>query len=261
MTPPPTSSAAIPEVADGLLVSAVVEVAAPAPLFHLALRLEAKPCLVVGGGPVAARKAGRLLECGAIVTVVSPRTCALLDTLPVTVVRRTYRSGEAAAYGLVLAATGIAEVDRQVYLDAERAGVLVNAADDPASCSFLMPAVLRQGDVSVAVSTGGVSPWLAGWLRRRVGDVVGPEVATLTAIVGETRRAIRAAGVSSEGLDWGGLVDGALWPLLGAGDPGRARAVAVEWVETVLSSAVRPAARPSRAADPRGAGRPEEGSE
>jgi precorrin-2 dehydrogenase/sirohydrochlorin ferrochelatase len=137
-------------------------------------------------------------------------------------------------------ATGIPHVDREVYLDAERAGVLVNAADDPASCSFLMPATFRRGDVSVAVSTGGVSPWLAGWLRRRVAEVVSPEVAILAGIVGRARTTIRAAGVSSEGLDWSGLVDSALWPLVSGGNATAARWVADRWVETILSSEAFP---------------------
>jgi precorrin-2 dehydrogenase / sirohydrochlorin ferrochelatase len=233
-SPPPPL--AVPAAAAGLPASAPARASAPAPLFHLALRLEGEPCLVVGGGPVGARKAASLLECGAVVTVVSPETSAALEALPVTVARRRYRSGEAAGYRLVVTATGNPQVDRRVYLDAERAGVLVNAADDPASCSFLMPAMLRHGDVSVAVSTSGVSPWLAGWIRRRIGEVVGPEVAALAAIVGGARTAIRSAGVSSEGLDWGGLVDGALWPLLSAGDVRSARSVAQRWVEVVLAA-------------------------
>jgi siroheme synthase-like protein len=134
-----------------------------------------------------------------------------------------------------VAATGIPEVDRQVYLDAEDAGVLVNAADDPASCSFLMPAVLRRGDVSVAVSTAGVSPWLAGWIRRRVGEVVTVEVADLAAIVGEARTSIRTAGLSSEGLDWTELVEVTLWPLVQAGDLDSARAAAAAWVAATLA--------------------------
>jgi precorrin-2 dehydrogenase/sirohydrochlorin ferrochelatase len=228
-------------VAGACNTSGEAEVTAPAPLFHLALRLDGQACLVVGGGPIAARKAASLLECGAVVTVVSPETCSLLEALPVTVARRRYQSGEAAGYRLVVTATALPEVDRQVFLDAERAGVLVNAADDPASCSFLMPAVLRRGDVSVAVSTGGVSPWLAAWIRRRVGDVIGPEIAVLANIVGDARLAIRSAGVSSEGLDWGDLVDGSLWPLVSAGNSTLARSVAARWVDGVVAShAARP---------------------
>jgi siroheme synthase-like protein len=231
-------------------------VTAPAPLFHLALRLEGRRCLVVGGGPVGARKAASLLECGALVTIVSPETCCLVDDLPVTVARRPYLSGEAAGYCLVVTATGIPAVDAEVYRDAEQAGVLVNAADDPASCSFLMPAVLRRGDVSVAVSTAGVSPWLAGWLRLRVADVVGPEVATLAGIVGEARTMIRAAGVSTEGLGWYELVDGVLWPLVSIGSEvsmAAARAVAVEWVDGVLAGERLPASAgsaPARSGGP-----------
>lgn len=244
MTPPLPSPLAVPGIVAGRPAPAHARgqgpppgvLPAPAPLFHLALRLDGQPCLVVGGGPVGARKAASLLECGALVTVVSPETCGLFADLPVTFARRSYRSGEAAGYRLVVTATGIPDVDREVYLDAERAGVLVNAADDPASCSFLMPAMLRRGDVSVAVSTGGVSPWLAGWLRRRVGEVVGPEVATLATLVGEARRTIRAAGVSSESLDWGGLVDDVLWPLVSAADLATARSAAARWVEDVLAA-------------------------
>jgi precorrin-2 dehydrogenase/sirohydrochlorin ferrochelatase len=206
------------------------------PLFHLALRLAGEPCLVVGGGPVGARKAASLLECGAAVTLVSPEVCAAFDALPVSIKRRPYRSGEAASYRLVVTATGVAKVDRQVFLDAERAGVLVNAADDPTSCSFLMPAVLRRGDVSVAVSTAGVSPWLAGWVRSRVGEVVGPGVAVLAEIVGEVRSSIRAGGLSTEALDWGFLIDGRLWPLICAGDVAGAWQVAGEWVRATLDA-------------------------
>ncbi len=213
-----------------------------APVFHAVLRLSSQPCLVVGGGPVAARKAAALLECGALVTVISPRTCAEIEKLPLRVIRRRWQPGDAVGNRLVITATGIAEIDREVFLDAERAGILVNAADDPASCSFLMPAVLRRGDLSVAVSTSGVSPWLAIWVRQRVGAVLGDEVALLAAIVGEARVAIRRAGTSSEGLDWAGLVDGALWPMLLDGDIDLARSTARTWVETVLRTRPAPPA-------------------
>ena len=155
-----------------------------------------------------ARKAASLVECGARVTVVAPETCGLVDDLDVAVERRPYRPGEAAEYRLVVSATGNSEVDHLVYLDAEHAGVLMNVADDPRSCSFLMPATLRRGDVSVAVSTAGVSPWLAGWVRSRIAEVVEEEVAELALVIGEARRVVRAAGVSSEGLPWSDLVDG-----------------------------------------------------
>jgi siroheme synthase-like protein len=207
----------------------------PAPLFHLALKLEGRPCLVVGGGPVGARKAASLVASGAIVTVVSPELCEDLADLPVRLERRRYRPGEAAGYRLVIAATGDPSIDGQVYADADGAGVFVNAADDPAACSFYMPAVTRVGPVSVGVSTAGVSPWLAGWVKRRVAAALPEQIAVLAEIVGDARTAIRAAGLSSEGLDWSGLVDGSLWPLLEAGDADKARSVAAQFARDAIA--------------------------
>ena len=209
---------------------------------------------MVGGGPVGARKAASLVECGARVTIVAPETCALVDDLDVAVELRPYLAGEAGAYRLVVSATGIPEVDHRVYLDAEGAGVLMNAADDPRSCSFLMPATLRRGDVSIAVSTAGVSPWLAGWVRRRIAQVVEEEVAELALVVGEARTAVRAAGVSSEGLDWDFLVDEILWPLVRAGDDESARAAAAGWVTSVLAGGARVSRSPGERAERRAGG-------
>jgi siroheme synthase-like protein len=237
--PPPPSSGVLARDATARPQDAADE-ATPPPaterVFHVALRLAGERCLVVGGGAVAARKATSLVDCGADVTVVAPAVCDAMEALPVRVLRRPYSTGEAGAYRLVVTATGIKALDRQVYLDAEEAGILVNAADDPASCSFLMPAVLRQGDVSVAVSTAGVSPFLAGWLRRRISAIMGPEVGELAAVVGEARAAIRRSGVSSEGLEWDQVVDGTLWPLVGAGELELARATAARWVEAVVAA-------------------------
>ena len=212
------------------------------PLYHLALRLDGEACLVVGAGPVASRKAAALLECGAQVRIVAPEVSAAMEALvadhppPGAVLeRRVYRRGEVAGYRLAVAATGDRDVDRSVYVDARGAGVLVNAADDPASCSFLVPAVARAGDVSVAVSTGGASPFLAGWVRDRVAGVLGPEVAELAGLLGTARRAVRAAGVASESCDWAGLVEETLWPLLSKGENEAARKAATAWAETVVA--------------------------
>ncbi|MGH9169808.1 MAG: precorrin-2 dehydrogenase/sirohydrochlorin ferrochelatase family protein [Acidimicrobiales bacterium] len=231
----------------------------PTRLFHVALRLEGRACLVVGGGSVGAVKAAGLLECGALVTVVAPEICAAMEKLCLqgdsggagrdsggagrrprlalsSVERRPYRAGEAAEYRLVMAATGRTEVDRQVFEDAEAAGVPVNAADDPGSCSFFMPAVSHVGPIAVAVSTGGVSPFLAGWVKRRIGEALPATVALLAEIVGTARVAVRSAGVSSEGLDWSGLVDDTVWPLLECGDIVAARSAASAWVASVLEA-------------------------
>lgn len=206
------------------------------PLLHLALRLDGERCLVVGGGAVAAHKSAALLECGAVVTVVAPALSEAVRALPVRLVERPVEWADLDGCRLVVTATGEPEVDRAVFAAARERGVLVNAADFPEACDVLWPAVVRSGPISVAVSTGGVSPFLAGWVKRRVAAVLDPPVAALAELVGETRRALRAAGRSSEEADWSRLVDDALWPLLTAGEEEAARAAAAAWLAAELGS-------------------------
>jgi precorrin-2 dehydrogenase / sirohydrochlorin ferrochelatase len=176
--------------------------------------VEGRSCLVVGGGPVAARKARGLLECGAVVTVIAPEVCAALAALtPLTIERRRYAPGDAAAHRLVVTATGIPEVDGAVYADADAAGVWVNSADDASHSSLILPSVHRDGSVTVAVSTGGSSPALASWLRRRISAQCGPALGELAELLGRAREGLRRAGRSTETVDWPTLLDGPLLEL------------------------------------------------
>jgi siroheme synthase-like protein len=188
-----------------------------------------EPCLVVGGGRVAGRKVAALLRCQAAVTMVAPEVhvalgllasegvIAAIDRSPLDVQVRPYRAGEAADYRLVVAATGIPAVDRQVHRDARSAGVWVNCADDPDHCTVVLPAVHRDGPVTVAVSTGGTSPALAAWVRRRVAAALGPDLGTLAELLGRARADLHRHGRSTETVDWAGLLDGALPDLVAAG--------------------------------------------
>lgn len=206
-----------------------------APLYPVGLVVEGRPCLVVGGGRVAARKAAALLHCRAVVTMVAPEAHVALRALAddgsivatearsLDVRLRAYRPGEAAAYRLVVAATGRSDVDRAVHADAEAAGVWVNCVDDPDHCSVVLPSVHRDGPVSVAVATAGASPALAAWLRRRLAQAAGPGLATLAALLQEGRASVRAAGRSTEGVDWAALLDGPLPRLVRQGRVAEAR--------------------------------------
>jgi len=178
------------------------------PVFPASLVVEGRPCLVVGGGRIATRKVEGLVSAGADVTVIAPEIAPQITSLPVRTERRAYRHGDVSPYRLVFAATGRPEIDRLVFEDGERSGVFVNAADDRASCSFLVPAVLRRGPVAVAVSTGGTSPALAAWLRRRIAELVGPEIETIAYLLERARAGVRLAGLSTESRDWAALIDG-----------------------------------------------------
>jgi len=171
--------------------------------FPVGLDVAGRACLVVGGGPVGARKAASLVACGADVTVVAPEIAVSLAAGPgLRIERRPYRPGEAADYWFVTAATNDEAVNQQVADDATAARVWVNVADDPAKCSAVLPAVLRRGPITVTVSTSGSAPALASWLRDRIAGVVGPEFEAVAAELAARRAAIHAAGDTTEGLDW-----------------------------------------------------------
>ena len=177
-------------------------------MYPVVLRLEGRSCLVVGGGGVARRKVQGLLASGAVVTVVAPvvddglRADAAGAGGRLTIEERPYREQDLAGAWLAIAATDDAAVQQQVFDDGERAGVWVNAADDPDRCALFLPAVHRRDPVIVAVSTEGTSPALAGWLRDRLAAALPPHLEELVAAVGAERDAVRATGHSTEGLDW-----------------------------------------------------------
>jgi precorrin-2 dehydrogenase / sirohydrochlorin ferrochelatase len=213
-------------------------------MYPVVLRTEGRRCLVVGGGPVAARKVADLVRCGALVTVVALDVDPAIEGLArtggpgsVRVERRPYARGEAARYRLVVTATGLVEVDRAVAADAERAGVWVNSADDAAHCTFILPSVHRDGPVSVAVSTGGASPAMASWLRRRLGQFLGPNFGELAELLDEARHRLMAEGRPTATVDWAALLDGPLPSLVRDGD--------IEGARALLAAATGPAPRSS----------------
>ena len=167
------------------------------------LVVDGRRVLVVGAGPVAARKVDGLVACGADVTVVALEVCAELDArADVRIERRAYRRGEVAGYWLAFTATDDAATNQAVFDDAEAAGVWANAADDPARCSFTLPAVHRQGTVLLTASSGGRSPALSSWLRGWLEREISPAFAEIAERLAAERAALHEAGCSTEGLDW-----------------------------------------------------------
>lgn len=156
------------------------EAAALAPVrdkrFYMAcLDLEGRHCLVVGAGPVGLEKIEGLLEARARVTVVSPEAVAAVQDLPVEWIQREYEPADLDGKFLVIAATNVNAVNRQVYADAEARSLLCNVADVPELCSFILPAVLRRDPIAIGISTGGASPALAQRLRLDIEALVGPQ--------------------------------------------------------------------------------------
>jgi len=203
------------------------------PAYPVNLVLSGRRCVVVGGGSVAARKVDGLLAAGAEVVVVAPEVqTAVRDLAGVTVAEREYRPGDLEGAWLVVAATDDPEVNRRVHSDCEAARIWVNAVDDPPACSFTLPAVVRQGPVVVAVSTSGHSPALAAWIRGRVAEQLGPEVALLAEWLSEAREEMKATGRSTEEVDWRTALDSDIFELIRTGQVALAR----ERLQACLSS-------------------------
>jgi precorrin-2 dehydrogenase/sirohydrochlorin ferrochelatase len=195
----------------------------PDAVYPVSLVVAGRRCVVVGGGRVAARKVAALVDAGAEVTVVAPDICEEILAMPVERAERPYREGDLDLAWLAIAATDDTEVNRRVHADGQAARVWVNAADDPEACAFTLPAVLRRGPVTVAVSTGGHSPSLAGWLRDRIADQLGPEVGQLAEMLSQARDELQAAGRSTEGLDWRRALDSDMLDLIRKGRMAQAR--------------------------------------
>ena len=187
-------------------------------LFPLFVELAGRPCVVIGGGAVAERKVHALLTAGAVVTVVSPAVSPALATLAdagrIAHVARLYAEGDLAGAALAFAATDDGAVNADVAHEGRMRGVWVNAADDPPHCDAILPAVLRRGEITVAVSTGGASPALARAVRERLERALPPAYAVLARVAADARRELRAAGRRASADDWLAALDVGLRALL-----------------------------------------------
>jgi precorrin-2 dehydrogenase/sirohydrochlorin ferrochelatase len=129
------------------------------------LNLTGKRCLVVGAGPVGSEKIGGLLACGADVTVVAPEAIeevqGLADEGSIDLRARPYRASDLDGCFLVIAATSHNDLNRVVHGHAEARNMLINVADVPELCNFILPAIFRRGPLAIAISTAGASPALA----------------------------------------------------------------------------------------------------
>jgi len=144
----------------------------------LFLDLKGKPCLVVGGGEIAFRKAETLLKSGAtevrvVAPLFHPGFAGLDKKGTVSFFKRKFRLSDLKGAVLVICATDSEEINSLVGKAAEKTGALVNVVDRPALCNFIVPAVYRNGALTIAVSTGGASPALAKKIRLRLGRTYG----------------------------------------------------------------------------------------
>jgi len=144
-------------------------------LYPMNLNVEGRRCVVVGGGHVALRKIEGLLDAGADVFVISPQVCEEIRILPVRVCVRLFDEADLQGAALAIAATDDPAVNLRVAATANELGIPVNVVDQPALCSFFVPALVRRGGLVISISTSGASPALARRIRERLEAEFGPE--------------------------------------------------------------------------------------
>lgn len=171
-------------------------------LFPMFLKLEGRPCLVVGAGSVAEGKIASLVETGARVLVVAtwalPQITGLAEAGQIELQLRSFSADDLKDAFLAVVATSSADLNREIYHEAQRRGVLCNVVDVPELCDFYYPAVVRRGDLQIAISTNGQSPALAKRLREQLEQQFGPAYAEWISELGETRKLIMASELSSD---------------------------------------------------------------
>jgi precorrin-2 dehydrogenase/sirohydrochlorin ferrochelatase len=174
----------------------------PAPLFPIYIKLEGRLCLVVGAGEIAKAKIDALLEAGARITVVAPDGEPEIQGLAVAGriawQKRSYQASDLQGAFLVIAATSDTVVNDSVFIAARRLGILCNAVDDPPNCDFYFPAVVRRGDLQLAISTAGESPAFAQKLRRAFENAFDQHLGDWLGAIGQVRREILGAYPASE---------------------------------------------------------------
>lgn len=166
------------------------------------LDIRNRPCLVVGAGQVGTRKVKGLLKCSARVNVVSPTASdemkALARVGAITYHARSYQMGDVAGMFLVISATDDEKLNIVIHRDAEKLHIPCNIADRPQLCSFILPAVIQQGDLILAVSTSGRSPALARRIREMLQEQFGEEYGQLLLLMGAIRKRLLAENHAPE---------------------------------------------------------------
>jgi precorrin-2 dehydrogenase/sirohydrochlorin ferrochelatase len=153
--------------------------------------IEGLKCLVVGGGDVASRKAGSLVECDAAVSVVSPQTTPEIERLEnegrIKIERREYAESDIDGAALVIVATDDTALNKRIYQEAKKKNIPVNVVDAPEICTFIVPSTIRRGDLIISISTSGSCPALAKAIRKDLQRQFGEEYAEFCNILRQFR--------------------------------------------------------------------------
>jgi precorrin-2 dehydrogenase/sirohydrochlorin ferrochelatase len=171
-------------------------------LFPMFLKLEGKRCLVVGAAKVGEPKIGGLIDTGAFIRVIALQATETVrgwaQAGKISLELRAFTAADLDRAFLAVVATSSRALNESMYREAQQRGVLCNVVDVPEYCDFYYPAVVRRGDLQIAISTNGQSPSLSQKLRQQLERQFGPGYAQWVAELGETRRLVLASGLDHE---------------------------------------------------------------
>ncbi len=164
--------------------------------YPVSLNLTGHSSVVIGGGTIAEGKVLGLLEADAQVTLIAPEITPALRELiangKITWEQRSYQQGDLEGAAIVISATDDREINQRVWDEARQRGILVNVVDDPPHCDFIAPAIVRRGDITLAISTNGKMPALAAHLRRELEKSFGEEYVQLLEMTAPMRAQLAA---------------------------------------------------------------------
>jgi precorrin-2 dehydrogenase/sirohydrochlorin ferrochelatase len=203
--------------------------------YPIALVLDGKRVLVVGGGAIASEKLDALLLAGADVTVVSPAVRPQMAMLAaegrISLHQRPYQTGDLDGAFVVIAASDDRPLNAAVVSEARAAGILAQAVDDIPFCDFFAVAIVRRGDLQLGISTNGRSPAFARWMRERLDADLPTEYGDLLAVLGGVRDTLKARGPIPGYEHWREAISDEVFAALRAGDTVTAKARVLERVE------------------------------
>ncbi len=177
-----------------------------APYYPVYLDVKERCCVIVGGGPIAEGKIAALLECGAQIRMISPEVTDeiqdMADTGVLRLEKREYLDGDLEGAFIAIAATDDSSLNRRIAQEAEERNVPLNVVDVTHLCTFIAPAVVRRGEVTAAISTGGLSPALARKLREELQASPALDYADMAPMLSEVRLELRQEGTAVDADHW-----------------------------------------------------------
>ena len=177
-----------------------------APYYPVYLDVKERCCVIIGGGQIAEGKIAALLECGAQIRMISPEVTDevqdMADTGVLSLEKREYRDGDLEGAFIAIAATDDSSLSRRIAKEAEERNVPLNVADVTHLCTFIAPAVVRRGEVTAAISTGGLSPALARKLRVELQASPALDYADMAPMLSEVRLELRQEGKAVDADHW-----------------------------------------------------------